>query len=539
MGLSKKTFLYSMLLAAVMVIFITGYFVLMLPSLYVDYVMDSNLDSVVQIQKGYMDKRSYDDLTVKNPSATFSLEIPREGIELYAVGKFFRLTVTVRDGEIQELLNVFRKKADFFREKAESGKMSDLLGEEEMAVLSDLWEKVKGRFSRESLFAEDYPLGFQVQRDEHQGVYREEYGKMHMITDNFFVYEMGVSDGDYDYTTYFAMGQTEDSIVLTVLPTMTPQMEEIRPVVMGSVPMIIAVVFLLVLVSSRLFAGRIVHPIIRLAGCAESAKISGEFEADSFDLDSKDEISVLGRTLHELYDRLQENYQELEQKNLALAEENKRQEVFLRASSHQLKTPITAALLLVDGMIGKVGKYCDVEKYLPEVRKQVMSMRRIVEDILYLNYHAEHMHNEIMEMRELVEELAKEYEIQAEAKSLEILLSGEGRICTDREMMGKILDNLFSNAVQYTPPGRKICVELDGRSLRIINYGTVIDGELLPHIFDPFVSSVENQKGRGLGLYVASYYSRVLGYRLALYNQEDGVCAELLFEKKRGGGEKC
>lgn len=36
MGLSKKTFLYSILLAAVMVVFITVYFVFMLPPLYVD-----------------------------------------------------------------------------------------------------------------------------------------------------------------------------------------------------------------------------------------------------------------------------------------------------------------------------------------------------------------------------------------------------------------------------------------------------------------------------------------------------------------------
>ena len=51
MRLSKKTFLYSIILAAVMVAFITGYFVFMLPSLYVDYVTDSNFDSVVRIQK--------------------------------------------------------------------------------------------------------------------------------------------------------------------------------------------------------------------------------------------------------------------------------------------------------------------------------------------------------------------------------------------------------------------------------------------------------------------------------------------------------
>ena len=43
MKLAKKTFVYSMILAVLMVAFVVGYFVFMLPSLYVDYVMKSNL----------------------------------------------------------------------------------------------------------------------------------------------------------------------------------------------------------------------------------------------------------------------------------------------------------------------------------------------------------------------------------------------------------------------------------------------------------------------------------------------------------------
>ncbi len=69
-----------------------------------------------------------------------------------------------------------------------------------------------------------------------------------------------------------------------------------------------------------------------------------------------------------------------------LEEENERQEVFLRASSHQLKTPVAAAPLLVEGMMNEVGKYKDTKRYLPEVKKQLMAIRRIVEDILYLNH---------------------------------------------------------------------------------------------------------------------------------------------------------
>ena len=58
MGLRRKTFLYSVALAVIMIAFVIGYFVLMLPSLYVDYVMNSNLESAAEIQQGYMEERS-------------------------------------------------------------------------------------------------------------------------------------------------------------------------------------------------------------------------------------------------------------------------------------------------------------------------------------------------------------------------------------------------------------------------------------------------------------------------------------------------
>lgn len=86
----KKTFVYSMILAVLMVAFVVGYFVFMLPSLYVDYVMKSNLRSVAEVQRGYMESRSYENLTVKNPSAVFTLEVPDTGNEIYAAGKFLR-----------------------------------------------------------------------------------------------------------------------------------------------------------------------------------------------------------------------------------------------------------------------------------------------------------------------------------------------------------------------------------------------------------------------------------------------------------------
>ena len=60
MGLRQKNLLYSMVLAGVMMLFLIGYFIYMLPSLYVEHVMEQNLRSIREQHTAYMEKGSYD-----------------------------------------------------------------------------------------------------------------------------------------------------------------------------------------------------------------------------------------------------------------------------------------------------------------------------------------------------------------------------------------------------------------------------------------------------------------------------------------------
>lgn len=524
MGLRKKTFLYSIMLAVIMTAFVIGYFILMLPSLYVDYVMNSNLNSIVEVQQDYMENRTYQDLTVRNPSSVFSLEIPKEGNEIYLEGKFFKLTVRVRDEELQEILDYVRAMADGEAYASDSDRP-------DFSKLESLWnDSIRDKFAGQNLVSEDYPVELELEKRSVPGIYQDEYFKIHSVSSDVVIYESSVSDGNYSYTTYTAMGRTKDAIIVTVMPTMTPQMEEITPIVRESLPMIIAVIFFVVLVSSHFFSGKIVNPVIRLADYAESAGMSGSFGADEFEIDSGDEIEVLGRNLHELYGKLRENYEELERNNRLLEEENERKEVFLRASSHQLKTPVAAALLLVEGMMHEVGKYKDTKAYLPEVKKQLLTMRGIVEDILYLNHCAGNMQTEDVDLKVLADELMRSYAVQAEDRGLCMEIEGEGTTVTDREMLRIIVDNLLSNAVQYTPGQKRIVIKVQNHELSVTNYGAVIDEELLPNIFEPFVSSDMSRKGKGLGLYIASYYCRRMGGRLEIENIEDGVRAKVCFD---------
>ena len=528
MGLSKKTFLYSIVLALIMVTFVIGYFAVMLPSLYVNYVEKSNLASVVEIQKGYMENRTYDGLSIKNPTSVYSVEIPDEGDDLLATGKFFKLTLTVRDGELRELLDQVREMMNGMEISEISG-LAEGFGEDWQGEGRAFREELRERLGGEHWIPEEYPIDVQIETKESDDTFGQEYFKLHMPADNILVCEAGISDGDYGYTTYTAIGRTQDAVIITIMPTMTPQMDELTPVVMESLPMIIAVVFLLVLLSSRFFSGKIVNPIIRLAGFARTVELTDGFEADAFSTDTEDEIGDLGRSLQELYQKLHDSYAELERKNRLLEEENERKEVFLRASSHQLKTPVTAALLLTDGMINEVGKYKNTKEYLPEVKKQLLSMRKMVEDILYLNRHADIQQKEQVALEALAEELVKSYAVQIEAKSLAVSVSGGGTLLTDREMLRTVTDNLLSNSVQYTPSRERITITVCDSGLCIRNYGVTIPETLLPNIYEPFVSSDGGTRGKGLGLYVAAYCCKILDCRLSVRNMEDSVCAELEF----------
>ena len=109
-------------------------------------------------------------------------------------------------------------------------------------------------------------------------------------------------------------------------------------------------------------------------------------------------------------------------------------------------------------------------------------------------------------------------------------------------MAARILDNLLSNAVRYTPEGGLIRIELweegQERGILIENFGVTIPDGLMPHVFEPFVTGSHQADSaglhsHGLGLYIASYYAKKLEARLEVRNGEDSVVTLLIFPAGR------
>lgn len=75
-------------------------------------------------------------------------------------------------------------------------------------------------------------------------------------------------------------------------------------------------------------------------------------------------------------------------------------------------------------------------------------------------------------------------------------------------------------------------MKLEGNDLWIRNFGANVPEEILPHIFEPFVSGNTGEKGHGLGLYIVSYFVKKLHAEIAIENEPDAVCVHLQFAEE-------
>jgi signal transduction histidine kinase len=96
---------------------------------------------------------------------------------------------------------------------------------------------------------------------------------------------------------------------------------------------------------------------------------------------------------------------------------------------------------------------------------------------------------------------------QADALTVDVQVAGAPPVLCDPDAMHQVLVNLFDNAVQHRMPGQPPRVEVrasarqDRVQITIRDNGTGIPPDLLPRVFDRFVTG--RPGGTGLGLFIA------------------------------------
>jgi two-component system sensor histidine kinase KdpD len=91
-------------------------------------------------------------------------------------------------------------------------------------------------------------------------------------------------------------------------------------------------------------------------------------------------------------------------------------------------------------------------------------------------------------------------------------------VLADPGLLERVLANLFSNALRYSPPGRppELRASLDGGAvlLEVTDHGPGVPDEQKARIFQPFARVGDRHPGVGLGLAVAKGFAEAMGGRI-------------------------
>lgn len=198
--------------------------------------------------------------------------------------------------------------------------------------------------------------------------------------------------------------------------------------------------------------------------------------------------------------------------------------VFLREISHEIRNPLNAIIgisyLLLNDHHNKNKIPRSVVEYIENISASSHGLMEIINNVLELAKIEAGRTDDLLvaplQLREWVRNVVNIYKNAAKIKgiNLQVQIDPElpAYILGDRVHLGQILNNLLTNAIKFTPGGKKVNLdcyyqEPDQWCIRVSDEGMGIPKEKLPLIFQPFEQAdrfvYHKFGGTGLGLAIA------------------------------------
>lgn len=243
-----------------------------------------------------------------------------------------------------------------------------------------------------------------------------------------------------------------------------------------------------------------------------------------------DEIAALGLAFNQMAEQLESAQQK--QKQLEALRRD-----LVAWAGHDLRTPLTGIQVLVEALVdGIVEDPESSRKYLLQAKKQVESLSLLVNDLFQvsqLDTGGLPLKFESASLSDLISDTLESF--SGLAKQRQIMISGSASpgidpLNFDVQYMGRVLNNLISNALRYTPPGGSVLVLAERApgmvSVTIRDTGEGIAPEDLPYIFERFYRGEKSRSrssgGAGLGLAIVKGIIEAHGGTISVKNQPDG-----------------
>ncbi|SKC42068.1 sensor histidine kinase [Ohtaekwangia koreensis] len=211
-----------------------------------------------------------------------------------------------------------------------------------------------------------------------------------------------------------------------------------------------------------------------------------------------DRTAEIGRKNEEtlrLNEELKQNIEELKVVHTRLIELNYEKDHFLGIASHDLKSPVSGLLRLIEVMkVDNPNRQASDLQYLGYMEDACINMQRLIENLLDINK-IEHGSTEInvqkVPLNKILDRLSNEFTPIAMKKNITLRIAQSSEaIYTDEDVLVRILENLLSNAIKFSYPEKEVTLKVhlsDGNVIfEIIDHGLGIRNEDLPRIFTKF-----------------------------------------------------
>ena len=289
----------------------------------------------------------------------------------------------------------------------------------------------------------------------------------------------------------------------------------------------------------------ITRPIKQLSNIAEKMS-EMDFNA-RYEGSDKGEIGLLGKSMNNMSEKLEQNIAELKKANLELKKDIDKKEKleimrtdFLSNVSHELKTPIALIQGYAEGL--KEGITDDPESmefYCDVIMDEANKMNTMVKRLLTLNqieFGNDEPEMERFDINELIASVADANAIRAGQKNMRIVFDNRNEhnfVWADEYKTEEVLTNYISNALNHCDGKRAIEVRTEKSenggtiTVTVYNSGKNIADEDLERIWEKFYKTdkarTREYGGNGIGLSIVKAIMDSMGQEYGVRNVSDGV----------------
>ncbi len=176
--------------------------------------------------------------------------------------------------------------------------------------------------------------------------------------------------------------------------------------------------------------------------------------------------------------------------------ERTRLDNFIKDTTHELNTPITALMICSDKQTPRS------ERNMERIYLSAQRISEIYKDLTYLFLEKGKKKNiQNIQLNQLILHELEYFELLASKKNIHTALDlEETYIKIDKEDFKRIFSNIFSNGIKYNNRGGNISVILKNKKLFIKDTGIGIDIKDRDNIFDRYYRATIQDGGFGMGL---------------------------------------